>query len=49
MTLSVRTVVGGTTEDVALEQEDGDVRETEEGALETDGDAEAQPVCEGGT
>ena len=32
--------VGGATEEVALEQEDGDVSETEDGALETEGEAE---------
>ena len=38
----------GETEDVALEQEEGEVRETEEGPFETEGDIEAQPFWDGG-
>ena len=41
--------VGGATEEVALEQEDGDVSETEDGALETEGEAEVHSFCDGGT
>ena len=47
VTVSVRIVAGGATEEVALEQDDGEVRETEEGPLETEGDAEAPLWLEG--
>ena len=30
---------------MALEQEEGEVRETDEGPLETDGEVESQPGC----
>ena len=54
VTLSVRMVLAGATEEVALEQEDGEVSETEEGALETEGEVDAHVgsccccCCEGG-
>jgi len=47
VTVSVRIVAGGATEEVALEQDDGEVRETEEGPLETEGDVEAPLWLEG--
>ena len=41
-------VAVGATEEVALEQEDGEVNETEDGPFETEGDVEAHSSWDGG-